>query len=170
MLRTPIKASVLGELQRQLNQELGAAHNYQALSLWCKDQHFKGFASFFEKQAAEERLHAGKIIDHLLDRGVLPELGALPAPKGKFESILELAEHAKIMEETNTAGIHQAYEVALRETDLPSQVLLHWFISEQVEEEAWADELVTCVTRASCSGGLSDLDRHIERYLNRDES
>jgi ferritin len=164
----PIKASVLSELQRQLNQELGAAYNYQALSLWCEDQHFKGFASFFEKQAAEERLHAGKFIDHLLARGRLPELGSIPAPKGKFENILEVAEHARTMEQTNTAGIHSVYEAAVTETDLPAQVLLHWFINEQVEEEAWADEMVTRVARASCPGGLSDLDRHIERYLNRE--
>jgi ferritin len=169
MLRNPIKASVLGELQRQLNQELGASHNYQALSLWCEEQHFKGFASFFEKQAAEERLHAQKISDHLLDRGILPELGSIPAPKGKFENILELAEHAQTMEQTNTAGIHQAYEAAIREPDLPAQVLLHWFIKEQVEEEAWADEMVTRVARAGCSGGLSDLDRHIERYLEHED-
>jgi ferritin len=72
------------------------------------------------------------------------------------------------MEQTNTAGIHLAYEAAVTETDLPAQVLLHWFINEQVEEEAWAGQMVTRVARASCSGGLSDLDRHIERYLNRE--
>jgi ferritin len=168
MIGTRIKASVLSELQRQLNQELGAAYNYQAMSLWCEDQHLQGFASFFEKQAAEERLHARKIIDHLLDRGVLPELSSIPAPKGKFENILEATEQARTMEQTNTAGIHLAYEAAVTETDLPAQVLLHWFINDQVEEEAWAGQMVTRVARASCSGGLSDLDRHIERYLNRE--
>jgi ferritin len=161
----PIKPSVLSELQRQLNREIGAAHSYQALSVWCAEQQFKGFASFFEKQAAEERLHAEKIIRHLLDRGALPELGSISAPKGRFDSILEAAQHAQSMEQTNTAGINSAYDVAMREADLPAQVLLHWFINEQVEEEAWADEMVTRVARAGCPGGLSDLDRHIERYL-----
>ena len=128
-------------LQRLLNQELGAAYNYEALSLWCEDQHFQGFASFFGKLAAEERLHARKIIDHLLDWGILPELGSIHAPKGKFENILEVAEQARTMGQTNTAGIHLAYQAALTGTDLPAQVLLHWFINEQIEEEAWADEM-----------------------------
>lgn len=42
---------------------------------------------------------------------------------------------------------------------------MHWFISEQVEEENWCAEMVERVQRASCAGSLSDLDRHIERYL-----
>ena len=161
----PIKPLVLSELQRQLNHELGAAHAYHAISVWCAEQHFQGFASFFEKQASEERLHAQKIIRHLLNRGILPELGSIPAPQGRFESILEVAKQAQSLEQKNTAGINSAYQVAFTEADLPAQVLLHWFINEQVEEEAWADELVARVTRAACSGGLSDLDRHIERYL-----
>jgi ferritin len=39
------------------------------------------------------------------------------------------------------------------------------FIKEQVEEEAWCLEMVERVQAANCAGGLSDLDRHIERYL-----
>ena len=70
------------------------------------------------------------------------------------------------MEQANTAGINAAYEVALRERDFPAQVLLQWFINEQVEEEAWADEMVERIEVAGCSGGLMDLDRHIERYLS----
>jgi ferritin len=42
---------------------------------------------------------------------------------------------------------------------------MQWFVNEQVEEEAWCLEMVERVERASCAGGLSDLDRHIERYL-----
>jgi ferritin len=42
---------------------------------------------------------------------------------------------------------------------------MQWFINEQVEEEAWCLEMVQRVERATCAGGLSDLDRHIERYL-----
>ena len=52
---TQIKSSVLNELQRQLNYELGAAHAYQALAVRCKDQYFDGFAAFFQKQVIEER-------------------------------------------------------------------------------------------------------------------
>ena len=42
------------------------------------------------------------------------------------------------------------------------------FINEQVEEEDWTDELVELVQNANCAGGMSDLDRHIERYLTEE--
>ena len=162
----PVKPTVLAELTRQLNHELSAAHNYVALGLWCDDQNLKGFARFFYKQASEEREHASKFMTHLIDRGVLPELASISTPKGKFESLMAVANQARAMEQANTAGINAAYEVAVREKDYPAQVLLQWFINEQVEEEKWADEMVERIEVAGCAGGLMDLDRHIERYLS----
>lgn len=163
-----IKPTVLREIERQLNHELGAAHAYLALAVRCEALNFKGFARYFSKQAHEERAHAQKMISHLLDRGVLPTLAALPAPKSGLSTLLDIAREAQAMEAANTAGIHACYEAALKENDYPAQVLLHWFISEQVEEEDWTDEMVERVEAANCAGGLSDLDRHIERYLTED--
>lgn len=160
-----VKPAVIAELTRQMNLELSGSHAYQALGFWCEDQNLKGFARFFHKQADEERGHARKFAAHLLDRGVLPELAQIAAPKAKYKSLLEAARQAQSMEQVNTAGIHAAYKVALAEEDYAAQVLLQWFISEQTEEEDWADEMVERVEAASCAGGMSDLDRHIERYL-----
>jgi len=162
-----IPTKVLSELNRQLNQELSAAHSYRALSLWCDDQNLKGFARYFAKQATEEQDHAAKLTAHLIDRGVLPELASVPAPKIQFKSLLEVAQQAQAMEQNNTHGINMAYEAAQVAKDYPAQVLLHWFITEQVEEEAWCLEMVERVQAANCAGGLSDLDRHIERYLEK---
>lgn len=166
----PMPARVLSELQRQLNHELGAAHAYTALAVWCVDHNLKGFGRFFYKQSGEEREHAQKLMNHLLDRGVMPELGALAAPKTRLKTLLDVAKLARAMEHANTAGINQAYEAALKAKDYPSQVLLQWFIIEQVEEENWCDEMVERVEGAQAAGGLSYLDRHIERYLTEDKA
>lgn len=160
-----MKDAVSKELQRQMNHEFSAAHAYLALAIWCDNENLKGFAQFFSKQAAEEREHAGKLMDHLLDRGVVPALSAIDAPKSKFSSIIEVAQHAQAMEQANTQGIHACFAAAMKENDYPAQVLLHWFINEQVEEEAWTDELVERAIRANCAGGLGELDRHVERHL-----
>jgi ferritin len=160
-----LSAALVTELQRQLNHELGAAHAYLALAVWCFERNLKGFARFFYKQAGEERVHAQKFMDHLLDRGIRPELGALPAPKTRFKTLVEVATHARGMEQANTAGIHRAYEVALKQKDYPAQVLLQWYVNEQVEEEAWCDEMVARAESSTSEGGMQALDRHIERYL-----
>jgi len=165
---TPLRPAVVAELQRQLNHEFAAAHAYTALAVWCADQNLKGFARFFHKQAGEEREHAQKFVAHLLDRGVMPELRDIAAPKTTFASLLEVGRHARSMEQANTAGIHQAYEAAVKERDYPAQVALQWFIGEQVEEESWCDEMVERIEAASCAGGMGDLDRHIERYLGEE--
>ena len=165
MPSSKISPKVLAELNRQLNQELNAAQSYRALALWCLDQNLKGFASFFNKQNKEEQVHAEKISMHLIDRSVLPELTALNAPKQHFKSLLDAAQHAQAMELANTQGINAVYEAALTAKDYPAQVLMQWFINEQIEEEAWSTEMVERVQAASCAGSMSDLDRHIERYL-----
>ena len=163
-----ISPKVLSELKRQLNQELNAAHGYLAMSVWCAAQNLKGFARFFAKQSEEERKHAQKIIDHLVNRGVAAELEALPAPRQDFPELLALVVQAQAMEQANTQGIDGVYVAALADHDYPAQVLMHWFINEQVEEEAWAAELVGRVKGATCAGSLSGLDRHVERLLASD--
>lgn len=165
MTHDTIPTKVLSELTRQMNQELSSAHSYRALAYWCEEQNLKGFARYFDKQATEEHEHANRIAAHLIARRMLPETGAVPAPKCSFKSLLEAARHAQSMERTNTQGVHSVYEAALAEKDYPAQVLMHWFINEQVEEEDWSAEMVERAESAACAGSVSDLDRHIERYL-----
>ena len=86
----------------------------------------------------------------------------------EFSGLREVALLARSMERKNTAGIHACYEAALKEKDYPAQMLLHDFIREQVEEEDWAEEMVERVEQSTCAGAVSDLDRHIERYLKDD--
>lgn len=168
MPKTKIPDKVVAELSRQFNQELAAAHSYLALSIWCDVRNLKGFGKYFVKQAAEERGHADRIIKHLTDRGVTAEVAAVPLPKQEFKTLLEVAHQVQAQEHSNTVGVRAVYEAALEAKDYPAQVLMHWFINEQVEEEDWANEMVERVQAASCAGGLSDLDRHIERYLEQE--
>jgi len=168
MPKSKISPKVIEELSRQFNQELAAAHSYLALSIWCDVRNLKGFGKYFAKQAGEERAHAERIIKHLTDRGVSAEVTPMPAPQQQFKTLLEVAQQAQAQEHNNTQGINAVYEAALAAKDYPAQVLMHWFINEQVEEEDWSNEMVDRVQAAACAGGLSDLDRHIERYLEQE--
>lgn len=168
MSKAKINHKVVEELNRQFNQELAAAHSYLALSVWCDIRNFKGFGKYFAKQAGEERAHAERILKHLTDRGETAKLIAVPAPKQEFKTLLEIAQQAQSQERSNTIGVNTVYEAALEAKDYPAQVLMHWFINEQIEEEDWSTEMVDRVQSASCAGSLSDLDRHIERYLEEE--
>jgi ferritin len=168
MAKSKIFPKVIEELNRQFNQELAAAHSYLALSVWCDVRNLKGFGKYFVKQVGEERGHAERILKHLTDRGVTAEVMALPAPKQEFKTLLEVAHQVQAQEQANTQGVNAVYEAALAAKDYPAQVLMQWFINEQVEEEGWATEMVERIQTATCAGSLSDLDRHIERYLEQE--
>ncbi len=157
--------AIITALQNQAEHERFASASYLALSFWCENASYSGFAEFFRKQAAEEAEHTEKLHAHLLDRGITPVLSALPAPKQDFTDLTSVARHAFDLEKQNTKGIHGCYEIALEVKDYPSTALLHWFISEQVEEEAWTDKLLTLTQRAICAGALANLDRHIIKEL-----
>ena len=168
MTKPTAPATVVKELNRQFNQELAAAHAYLALSVWCDFRNLKGFGKCFGKQAGEERAHADRIIKHLTDRGLPALVAAVPAPRQELRTLLEVAEQVQRMENANTQGVNAVYEAAVTAKDYPAQVLMHWFIKEQVEEEDWSREMVERVEAATCAGSLSDLDRHIERYLEQE--
>ena len=137
-----LKPKVLDALNRQIQHELTAAHNYLAMSVWFDNELLKGFAAYMKKQAAEEQEHAMKILEYVQEQNEMPQLLAIAAPRTTFEAVADACKHARDLEKSNTAAINACYEAAVKENDLATQQMLQWFISEQVEEENWTEEFV----------------------------
>jgi ferritin len=58
--------------------------------------------------------------------------------------------------------IHDLYGLAMEENDYASQVMLHWFIDEQVEEEDSVSQILDTLERISDTDrGLIMLDREL---------
>lgn len=152
-------------LDFQANHEFFAAQSYEAMAQWSDNQDFKGFGEFFAKQADEERGHARRFLKHLLDRSVYPTLSAIEAPRLNFSALTDLAQHALALEKANTSHIQNCYAVAVETAETTSIPFLLEFIEEQVEEESWANTMVTLTIRHDCPGSVFDLDRHITKYL-----
>jgi ferritin len=160
-----MKPEVVKAINTQIDRERDASVTYEAFSIWCAAMDYPGFARFFAKQATEEREHAQKLIDHLLERQEMPLLGALNAPKSSFASLAEVAEAALAHEEANTKGVVETLSVVQAAEDIAARPLLMWFVSEQVEEEAWANKMVTLTKRLADPASIYLLDRHIEGDL-----
>jgi len=158
-------STLIEALEKQIAHEFYAANMYLSMACWFETEAYSGFAKFFRQQATEEREHAEKFIDHLLERGVNPKILGIPEADPQLATALDGAKLALALEEENTAGIVACYELALEVKDYASQPLLQWFISEQMEEEAWAGDLVTKTARAECPGALYSLDRHVVKDL-----
>ena len=129
-------------MNEQINKELFSSYLYLSMAAWFEDKILPGFANWMRIQADEEREHAMKFYDFILDRGGRVFLKAIDAPKADWNSNLEVAEEVAEHEGKVTASIHDLYELAMKEKDYPAQAMLQWFITEQVEEEKKAAELV----------------------------
>lgn len=158
-------STLIDALNKQANRELYTSNLFRALSYWADAAHFGGFAKFFATQAEEEESHAKKFYKFITDRGSVPVVGPIEAPASRYEGLLEIANLLCEHERANTASIHSVYELALGEKDYATQVFLHFFITEQVEEESWTDKLLTKVKQTTCGGALFNLDRHISKEL-----
>jgi ferritin len=129
-------------MNEQINREIFSSYLYLSMAAHFEEKNLAGFAHWMRTQADEEREHAMKFYDFILDRGGKVALKAIAAPKAEWGSNLEAFQEAADHEAKISASIHALYELAAQEKDYPAQVMLQWFITEQVEEEKNAGEIV----------------------------
>jgi ferritin len=149
-------------LNSQIGREFAAAHQYVAVGAWYDGQTFPQLARFFYKQADEERGHAMKMIDYLLETGEQPEIGQIAAPRGSFDDHVAPIRLALDQEKTNTVEIGKLFDVARETRDHASEVFMQWFVEEQVEEEAAMDSLLAVAER------VREFPMMLEEFLARD--
>ena len=126
----------------QINKELYSSYLYLSMAAYFEEENLPGFAHWMRVQEGEEREHGMKFYEHVIERGGRVQLKAIDAPGTDWKTSLELFNEVAAHEAKVTASINALYELALKEKDYPAQVLLQWFINEQVEEEKNAAEIV----------------------------
>jgi ferritin len=129
-------------MNEQINKELFSSYLYLSMAAYFEAKNLSGFGNWMRVQADEEREHAMKFYNFILETGGKVELKAIDAPKTEWNSNLEVVEEVAAHEAKVTASIYALYELALKEKDYPAQMMLQWFITEQVEEEKNAAEIV----------------------------
>jgi ferritin len=155
-----LKPEIEAALNNQLNYEQGAAQEYLAMAAYFDQMNLPGFAAFMRAQNTEETEHAMKIFDHINERGGRVKLGAVSEPTFDFGSAKAVFEAALAREQANTESIHKLYKLATDHNDYPTQIMLQWFIEEQVEEEAWCEEALAHLGMIGDSqGALLMLDK-----------
>jgi len=137
-----ITQAVEDALNEQINHELYSAYVYLAVSAHCQTIGLQGFAHWYYVQSSEERGHAMRIYNFILDRNGKVKLKAIDAPDSDFGQPLQMAEKTLQQEQRVTKQIESLYELAAKEGDYAVQTMLQWFITEQVEEEKNASLLI----------------------------
>lgn len=137
-----VSAKTLEAVNEQINNELSSSYAYLGMSAFCASEHFYGFAKWLRMQSGEEYGHAMKLLDFLLNRGGGVKLNAIPEPKMKFRTFQEVFELVLKQEIDVSKRIDSLYELAQKEKAFALMVELQWFLTEQVEEEKSARDIV----------------------------
>lgn len=146
----------------QITLEFASSYAYLQMAAFFEDANLPGFAYWMRMQADEERTHAMKFFDFVLDRGNQVELRAVEAPTAAFTTPLSVFRASLGHEQKVSAAIRALYARAVEENDYESFALLQWFIDEQVEEESTVSKLIEQLTMAGDNGAaLLLLDREL---------
>ncbi len=149
-------------LNDQIQAEMASAYLYLAMAAYCEGMNLKGFGHWLRAQYNEEVGHAMKMLDYVVERGGKVALKAIDAPPAEFGSPAEVFAKVLAHEQHVTARITSLYELAVAEKDYAAQIFLQWFISEQVEEEASAEEIIDRMKLAGDKGSaLVWLDKEL---------
>ena len=146
----------------QITMELTSSVAYLQMSAWFEQADLQGMASWMRIQSEEERLHAVRFIDFVLERGNAIVIGEVPAPTHEFDSARKCFEGALEHERNVSAAIRSLYKLASEEGDVESFTLLEWFLNEQVEEESTVEKILGQLGHVGDDGpALLLLDREL---------
>jgi ferritin len=129
-------------INEQINSEFSASYTYLAMAAYCERQKFLGAARWLRLQSEEERQHGMKLFDFVLARDFAVDLKAIPEPSTTYESLGAVFEKALAHEVAVTRQINALYELSFTEKAFAEMTELQWFLTEQVEEEKVAREVV----------------------------
>ena len=137
-----LSKTIQDAINEQINKELYSSYLYLAMSAYCAEQNMSGFASWMSMQSREETTHGMKLYGYVHDRSGHVELEAIDKPHPKFKSPADMFKQVVEHEQKVSAMITKLYELAVKEKDYPTQIMLEWFITEQIEEEKTAGEIL----------------------------
>lgn len=149
-------------LNKQLNREYYSWYVYLALAAFFEKVDLEGFSIWARARAAEELGHAQKFYDYIINRGGEIELFQIDAPNHHWENPIAAMEAALQHEKSVTKGIHGIMSVAREHSDFTTEVFVHWFVNEQIEEENSVEKIVQKMKMVEGnSAGLFILDTQI---------
>ena len=137
-----MNATVFSAINDQINSVFTASYTYLAMAAFCERQKFLGAAKWLRFQSEEERQHGLKLFNFVLARDGNVELKMIEQPKAAFDSLAAVFEQALDHEQKVTVQINSLYELCFREKAFAEMTELQWFLTEQVEEEKVAREIV----------------------------
>lgn len=141
----PVDPTLQDAINRHINAELYSSYLYLSMSTYCESIDLPGFARWMRIQSEEEYTHAMKFVDYLQDRDSRVALLPIEQPPVEFDSVEDVMRQTLAHEQHVSQLINGLYGVAVSANDYASQIMLQWFVSEQVEEEKTARDVIAAL-------------------------
>ena len=151
-------------LNDQIAMEARSSHFYLGMATWAETHGLNGTAAFLYKHSEEEREHMLKLIRFVNERGGTAHIPSLDAPKAKFSGLKAVFTTLLEHETRVTASINEVVDLCLSRKDYTTHNFMQWYVSEQIEEEALARNILDKLAMiGSDSAGLYLFDRDLEQ-------
>jgi ferritin len=153
---------MLTALNNQINAEVYSSYLYLSMAAYFQDLNLNGFAQWMKVQALEELTHAMKFYSFINDRSGRVQLQLVGGPPLQWASPLAVFQDAYAHEQKVTGMINHLVDLAIKEKDYATNTFLQWFVTEQVEEEASANEVVQRLKlMGDAQGGLFMINQEL---------
>jgi len=157
-----LSEKMVDALNKQLSKEIYSAYLYLSMSAHSAFIGLKGFANWFMVQYREEMVHAMKIYDYISNQGGHVKLMAIAQPPTEFGTPLDMFEKTLEHEKFITKCINDLVNLAIEEKDHATNIFLQWYITEQIEEEANDNEIISKLELVGKEGnGLFMIDKEL---------
>lgn len=158
-----LSPNVSKALNKQIEVEGFSSQYYLSMASWAETQGLNGVSAFLYNHADEERMHMLKLIKFINERGGHGVVPALKQPPQTFKSVKAIFEEILKHEIKVTSEINGLVDATLKEKDYTTHNFLQWYVSEQIEEEALARQIVDKLKLiGDDKGGLYFFDRDLE--------
>ncbi len=151
----------VAQLNEQIGNEFAAHQQYVACAVYYDAQTLPQLASFFYRQALEERGHAMMMVQYLVDADEQALVPGIAPPQTGFTDAVEPIALALAQEKRVTDQISALAARARQENDYASEQFMQWFIKEQIEEVATMTDLLRVAERLR--DDVMDLEDYVVR-------
>ncbi|MCU0456767.1 MAG: ferritin [Bacteroidales bacterium] len=163
-----LKKKVEDICNRQVEREGYSSNLYLAMASWAETKGLAGIAAWLYAQAEEEKMHMLKFIKYINERGGTAVIPAFKKPPVDYKSVEDMFREVLKHEQFVTSSIHEIVELTLAEKDYSTNNFLQWFVAEQTEEEASAQEILDKLSLGA-KNNLYHFDRSIMKLRSGED-
>ncbi|MCX7625166.1 MAG: ferritin [Candidatus Sumerlaeaceae bacterium] len=158
------------QIIKQINMEFVSAYLYLGLAAACESLNYRGSARWMRAQAEEEKGHAMRLFEFMVQRNAEVKLLDIPAPSVAPKTLLDVFKLALEHEQKVTASIDRLYGLAFEQRSFSTAHELSWFLKEQIEEEKSVRDIVRTIEMLGDDpAALLDLDGELGERKEEEE-